>query len=71
MSIAIRLPDALEHELSEVAKKMKRSKSFLVREAIANYLEDINDYHAGIEILKNPGRIYSSEEVRKELGLDD
>ena len=71
MSIAIRLPDALEHELSETAKKMKRSKSFLVREAIENYLEDINDYHAGMESLKNPGRIYSSEEVRKELGLDD
>ncbi|MGM9453972.1 type II toxin-antitoxin system RelB family antitoxin [Legionella bozemanae] len=71
MSIAIRLPDALEHELSETAKKMRRSKSFLVREAIANYLEDINDYHAGIEVLKNPERIYSSEEVRKELGLDD
>lgn len=71
MSIAIRLPDALEHELSETAKKMKRSKSFLVREAIATYLEDINDYLAGMEALNNPGRIYSLEEVRKMCELDD
>ena len=71
MSIAIRLPDALEQELTEVAKKMQRSKSFIVREAIEHYLDDIQDYYRGIEVLKNPGRIYSLEEVRKELGLDD
>ena len=71
MSIAIRLPDALEHELSETAKKMKRSKSFLVREAVAHYLEDINDFYAGMNVLTNTSRVYSSREVRKELGLDD
>lgn len=57
-------PEALEHELSETAKKMRRSKSFLVR-------EDINDYYIGIEALNNTRHIYSSEEIRKELGLDD
>lgn len=71
MAIAIRLPEVLEHELAETAKKMKRSKSFLVREAVAQYLEDVNDYHTGIEALRNTTRIYSAEEVRKELGLDD
>lgn len=71
MSIAIRLPEGLEQELCDTAKRMKRSKSFLVREAVAHYLEDINDYYAGLEALKNMTRTYSSEEVRKELGLDD
>lgn len=71
MSIAIRLSDSLEHELTEVAKKMKRSKSFIVREAIEHYLEDVHDYYRGMEILKNPGRLYTSEEARKEIGLDD
>jgi RHH-type rel operon transcriptional repressor/antitoxin RelB len=71
MSIAIRLSDDLESLLESVAKKMKRSKSFIAREAIETYLEDMQDYYKGMEVLKNPGRIYSYEEVRKELGLDD
>ena len=52
MTIAIRLSEELELELAETAKKMKRSKSFLVREAVIHYLEDINDYYAGIEALE-------------------
>lgn len=71
MSLAIRLPDDLELELTRVAKKMKRSKSFIAREAIINYLEDLHDYQSGMEVLRNPGRIYTSEELRKELDLED
>ncbi|MFT4058022.1 MAG: ribbon-helix-helix protein, CopG family [Legionella sp.] len=71
MSIAIRLPDELEHELAETAKKARRSKSFIVREAIKYYLEDLNDYYVGMEALRNTKHIYSAEEIRKELGLDD
>ncbi len=71
MAIAIRLPEELENKLSSLAKKTKRSKSFYVREAIERYLEDIEDYYSGIEALNNTKRIYPSDEVRRELGLDD
>lgn len=71
MAIAIRLPEELENKLSSLAKKTKRSKSFYVREAIEHYLEDIEDYYLGMEILKNPGRIYSLKEVREICDLDD
>lgn len=67
MSIAIRLSEELEHELTETAKKARRSKSFIVREAIKCYLEDLNDYYIGMDALKNSGRIYTTEELRKEL----
>jgi RHH-type transcriptional regulator, rel operon repressor / antitoxin RelB len=71
MAIAIRLPEELENKLTSLAKRTKRSKSFYVREAIEHYLEDIEDYYLGMEVLKNPGQIYSLEEVRKICGLDD
>jgi RHH-type rel operon transcriptional repressor/antitoxin RelB len=71
MSMAIRLSDELEHELAETAKKARRSKSFIVREAIKHYLEDLNDYYVGIDALKNTKKIYSAAQIRKELGLDD
>jgi len=71
MAIAIRLSEELENKLTALAKKTKRSKSFYVREAIEHYLEDIEDYYLGIEILNNPGRIYSLDEVRTICELDD
>jgi RHH-type rel operon transcriptional repressor/antitoxin RelB len=71
MAIAIRLPEELENKLSLLAEKTKRSKSFYVREAIEYYLQDMEDYYLGMEILKNPGQIYSMEEVRKLCELDD
>lgn len=71
MSIAIRLPEELETRLNNLAKKTHRSKSFYVREALEQYLEDIEDYNLAMNILENPGRFYSIEEVRKMCDLDD
>ena len=71
MAIAIRLPEDLENKLSSLAKKTKRSKSFYVREAIERYLEDVDDYYVGMDILDNPGRIYSLNEARKACDLDN
>jgi RHH-type transcriptional regulator, rel operon repressor / antitoxin RelB len=71
MAIAIRLPEELESKLSALAKRTKRSKSFYIREAVESYLEDVEDYYLGMDILENPGRIYSLEEARKACELDD
>lgn len=71
MAIAIRLSEELESKLSALAKRTKRSKSFYVREAIECYLEDVNDYYIGLDILENPGQIYSLDEARKACDLDD
>jgi len=71
MAIAIRLPEELESKLTALAKRTKRSKSFYVREAVECYLEDVEDYYIGMEVLDNPGRIYSLEEARKACELDD
>ena len=67
MTIAIRLPGELEDRLSALAKRTRRSKSFYVREDVESYLEDIDDYYIGLEVLEKPGRIYSLEEARKIL----
>jgi len=53
MAIAIRLPQELGHQLTLLAKKTKRSKSFVARGAIENYLADISDYYVGMDVLKS------------------
>lgn len=71
MSIALRLPEELEQRLEKIAKQTKRSKSYIAREALEQYIEDLEDYMDAVRISKNPGRIYTLEEVRKNCGLED
>jgi len=41
--IAVRLPPKLEKRLERLARKTGRSKTFCVREAILQHLEDLED----------------------------
>ena len=67
--LAIRLQPELEARLTALAKKTGRTKTFYAREAIKEYLEDLEDYYLTAEAAANPGRIYSSKEIDRELGL--
>lgn len=67
--LAIRLKPELEERLNELAKKTGRTKTFYAREAIEQHLEDLEDYYLAAESARSPGRIYSSEEAKRELGL--
>ncbi len=67
--LAIRLKPDLEERLASLAKKTGRTKTFYAREAIEQHLADLEDYYLAAEAAKNPGRIYSSEEMKSELGV--
>ena len=43
--LALRLPDELEARLDALAKKTGRTKSFYAREAIAEYIDDLEDLY--------------------------
>lgn len=43
MMLAIRLPQSIEKRLEKLAKRTGRTKSFYVREAILQHLEDLED----------------------------
>lgn len=80
-ALPIKVPEEIYNRLANLASKTHRTKTFYVREAILNYLEDLEDTYFALERLKNPGKRYSMEEVvndlkltaeeRKEIGLDD
>lgn len=71
MAIALRLSPSLEKRLEALAKKTHRSKSYFAREALEHYIDELEDYYLSKTILENPGKIYSSEEVRKMCDLED
>lgn len=72
--IAIRMPADIEARLERLAKRTGRTKTFYVREAVLEHLDDLEDLYLaeeGLRAIKAGARTYSFDEIRTELGLED
>ncbi len=73
--LAIRLPEEIEQRLDILAKETGRTKTFYVREAILNYIEDLEDIYLAQQILervkKGEEPIYTPQEVEGILNAMD
>jgi predicted transcriptional regulator len=47
--VSVRLPDNLRREVDEFARRTKRSRSFIVKEAVTAYMEEQNAYSQAID----------------------
>ena len=65
---SVRLPEELEFRLCHVMELTRRSKSFVIKEALELYLDDIEDGLVALERMAKPNnKFYTSEEVLKRL----
>lgn len=72
MAVSIRLSDDVEARLAALASKTGRTKSYYIREAIQEHLDELEDYYLAVERLENPeGEPVDITEVAERLGLDD
>lgn len=73
--LAVRLPAEIETRLDTLAKNTHRSKSFYVREAILEHLDDLEDLYLAEsrykDMLAGKTRSFTLEEVEANLGLAD
>ena len=69
--LAVRLPRSVEKRLDSLARKTGLSKSYYVKKAILEFLEDREDYLLGLARLEQKGERIPLAEVARELGLDD
>jgi RHH-type rel operon transcriptional repressor/antitoxin RelB len=73
--LAIRLPAEVESRLDALAKATGRTKTFYVREAILEHLDDLEDlYLAEQRLIENRAgrsKTHSLEDVERDLGLAD
>ena len=68
VSVSLRLPEDIVTQLDEVAENIDRSKSYLIKKAIEQYLEEYADYQIALDRLNDKDdEIISSEEMRKRL----
>ena len=72
--LAIRLPDSIEKRLEKLARRTGRTKTYYVREAILQHLDDLEDMYLAERVLD---RIRDGEEntvpledVMKRYGLE-
>lgn len=68
--LAVRLDPESENQLNQLAHETGRSKSYYVKQAIANYLEEHADYLLALAVLERNEPRKSIADVRKELGLE-
>lgn len=69
--LAIRLPDAIEERLNALAAETGRTKTTLAREAIVEYIDDLEDYYLAEARARRNRKSISLAEVERELGLSD
>jgi len=66
----IRLDESLERRLEHLAKVTGRTKSYYIRKVLQEAIEDLEDLYIARHRMETQGKTYTSEEMRKELGLD-
>ena len=68
--VTAKLPDDLVSEMDEVAGRIERSKSWIVRQAVSEWLaEERRRHELTLEAMKSvdEGRTFSQEEIEKHF----
>lgn len=72
--LAIQLPEEIENRLEALARKTGRSKTFYAREAILEYLDDLEDLYLAeqqmIEVRAGRLKTIPLEDMMKQYGLE-
>lgn len=69
--LAVRLPGMLEDRLSELAKQTHRAKSYYVKQAIQNFLDENEEHLLVLSRLEKKNPRITLEEMERRLDLED
>ncbi|MDT0616928.1 DUF6290 family protein [Salinisphaera sp. P385] len=73
--INFRAEDELHARLERLATLTGRTKTFYVREAVVNYMDDLEDIYLADQVMdrleSGAETTYSLDELERELGLAD
>ena len=69
--LAIRLPDDIESRLASLAAETGRTKTALAREAILEYIDDLEDLYLAESRARLNRKAVPMADLERELGLAD
>ena len=70
-ALAIRLPDSIEQRLAALAAETGRTKTTLAREAILEYIDDLEDFYLAEARARQNRKTSPLDDVMKRYGLED
>ena len=68
--LSIRLSNELENRLAALASKTGRTKTFYVREAIMEHLDEMEERYLAIDRLEKPVKRWALDEMEQGLDLE-
>ncbi|HEY8709809.1 MAG TPA: DUF6290 family protein [Burkholderiaceae bacterium] len=68
--LAIRLPQPIEDRLTALAQETGRTKTTLAREAILEYIDDLEDFYLAEARARKNRKTIPLDDVERQLGLD-
>lgn len=75
MPVSLRLPPEIEDRLEQLARRTGRTKSFYIREAVLEHLDDLEDFFLAErrfqDVLAGRSDAVPLEELLKRHGLAD
>ena len=70
VSISVRLPEDIAQELDELSRILDRPRTYIIKKALEEYLEEYADYLIALERLRDKDdELISPGEMRERLGL--
>jgi RHH-type rel operon transcriptional repressor/antitoxin RelB len=69
--LAVRLSETLDERLSELAKQTHRAKSYYVKQAIQNFLDENEDHLLALSILEKKNPHITLEGMERCLDLEN
>ena len=70
--VTAKLPPAMSKSLDSAARRLKRSRADVIRQAIEYYLDDVEDLERAMDRLRDPADpVLDWEKVRRELVAKD
>ena len=73
--MTIRLPEKMEKRLTQLAKETHRTKSYYVKRAIEEFLDDQEDYLIALSVMERVERgeekTIPFEEILKKYGIEN
>jgi RHH-type rel operon transcriptional repressor/antitoxin RelB len=64
--LAIRLPEEIEYRLAELAAKTGRTKTYYVREAILEHLDEMEEKYLAIDHLEKADKRWILDELDRD-----
>jgi len=72
MSFSVRLDEKTRQSLKDAAAVLDRSQSWIVRQAVQAYLDEVKDLNIALDRLHDPDAEWiAHEDAGRELGIKD